>query len=151
MQSEFSSEAALRSFGEKIGRILSAGEFIELVGDVGAGKTTLVKGLVRGLGSDETVQSPTFTISRVYQLKDNRRFAHYDFYRLTDAGIMKAELAEAAADKDTIVAVEWADVVDDVLPQDRLTIEITPSGELARRLAISAGGTISSKVLEQLR
>lgn len=150
MQFEFLSEAALRSFGEKIGQSLGRGQFIELVGDVGAGKTTLTKGILKGLGSDEVVQSPTFTISRIYQLSGGGQFVHYDFYRLSDAGIMAAELQEAAAEPETIVAVEWADVVDDVLPVERLTIDIKPLGETGRKLSIRAGGPMSGQVLEKL-
>lgn len=150
MKREFSSEAKLRSFGEEIGQVLTGNETIELVGDVGAGKTTLVKGIARGLGSSETVQSPTFTINRVYQLGEDRQLIHYDFYRLNDPGVMKAELAEAIGDHRTIVAIEWAAVVDGVLPKDRLTIKITPLGENSRELSLSAGGETTQPVVERL-
>ena len=150
MKAEFSTEAKLRSFGSEIGKILDGSETIELIGDVGAGKTTLVKGIVAGLGSDETVQSPTFTINRVYELSGDKRFVHYDFYRLNDAGIMKLELAEALGDAKTMVAIEWADAVDGVLPEDRLTIEISPLGENGRSVELSAGGQRAEAVLERL-
>ena len=56
---------------------------IELVGDVGAGKTTFVKGLAKALGVSEPVSSPSFTISKTYALPDGGNLVHYDFYRLT--------------------------------------------------------------------
>lgn len=138
-------------FGGCLGEALMGGEVIELVGDVGAGKTTLVKGIASALGITEPVQSPTFTISRVYEARDGLTLAHYDFYRLNDAGIMREELAEAISEPRSIVILEWADVVDGVLPEDRLTIELVAASEDERQLEIHAGGTGSRAVLEKLQ
>ena len=96
----------LIQFGAKLGCLLHGGETLELIGDIGAGKTTLTKGLARGLQIDDEVQSPTFTISRNYEAADGLRLAHYDFYRLPDAGIMKMELDEAIHDSHTITVIE---------------------------------------------
>lgn len=139
----------MMKFGQQLGGLLRGGEVCELVGDVGAGKTTLVKGLALGLGIDEDVQSPSFTISRVYSGRDDIRLAHYDFYRLHDAGIMAAELSEAVADRQTVVVVEWADIASDVLPTDRVTIRITPLSEDARTLECTATGERSKELLAQ--
>jgi tRNA threonylcarbamoyladenosine biosynthesis protein TsaE len=109
--------------GELLGKILDSNEVIELSSDLGGGKTTFVKGLARGLGSKDIVSSPTFTISRIYNCKNDMRIEHYDFYRLHEAGIVADELAESLHDKNVITVVEWSDVVQDVLPKDRLTIE----------------------------
>ena len=118
-------------FGQRIGERLRGGEMLELIGDVGAGKTTLVKGLGRGLSVDDDVQSPSFTISRVYQARDGLELHHYDFYRLQDAGVMSFELAESIDDPKAVTVVEWADTVHEVLPTDRITIKIdyTPDGQ----------------------
>jgi tRNA threonylcarbamoyladenosine biosynthesis protein TsaE len=62
---------------------------------------------------------------------------HFDFYRLQEAGIMREELEEALSNKGAAVVVEWADVVQDVLPGERLTIKITSVGEMERRLEFS--------------
>lgn len=121
---EVNDEPATRQFGEKLGRLLKGGEVIELVGDVGAGKTSLTKGIAKGLGIVEEVQSPTFTISRQYEGRDNLRLAHYDFYRINDAGIMADELHELVGDPKVITVVEWSKVVEDVLPNDRIKIAI---------------------------
>jgi tRNA threonylcarbamoyladenosine biosynthesis protein TsaE len=114
--------------GEKIGRVLKGGEVIELVSDLGGGKTTFTRGLARGLGSTDTVASPTFTISKVYTA-DALQIHHFDFYRLHEAGIIADELAEVAGDPKVITLVEWADVVQHVLPDERLTVTIKQTAD----------------------
>lgn len=147
---EVKSEADMQTFGESIGASFQGGEVIELIGDVGAGKTTMVRGIARGMGIDETVQSPSFTINRVYETNSGKRLVHYDFYRLQDAGIMANELAEALSDKDTSVVIEWADAVEQVLPDDKLTITILSTDETTRRLTIAAHGEKSQQLLEAI-
>jgi len=123
-------------FGKSLGTLLHGGEVIELIGDVGAGKTTFVKGIAEGLDITEAVQSPSFTISRVYDGRDDLLLAHYDFYRLSDAGIMADELYEAVSDPKTITVIEWAAIVDGVLPEGRIRIQITSPSETERELEI---------------
>ena len=118
-------------------RGLQGGEVVELIGDVGAGKTTLVKGIGKGLKVDDDVQSPSFTISRTYQTaRPDLLLAHYDFYRLTDPGIMADELDEVIHDKGVVTIVEWAEIVDQVLPEGHIRIMITPTSETARRVVV---------------
>lgn len=126
----------MKQFGQELGARLHGGEVIELVGDIGSGKTTLVKGMAVGLGATEDVQSPSFTISRVYQARDGLELHHYDFYRLYDAGIMANEIAETVRDPKVITVIEWAGVVEGTLPKNRLAITITSPTETTRRLAI---------------
>jgi tRNA threonylcarbamoyladenosine biosynthesis protein TsaE len=145
---EVKSEQEMRDFGEKLGRLFVGGEVVELIGDVGAGKTTLVRGIAKGMGIDETVQSPSFTISRLYDAGNSKRLAHYDFYRLDDPGIMKNELLDTIHTHGTVVIIEWAGTVEDILPQDRLTIRIMASEESERELVIEAGGELSQKIAE---
>ena len=123
-------DIAMKALGERLGTLLRGGEVIELIGDVGAGKTTLVKGIGAGLGLDEDVQSPSFTISRVYQARDELELHHYDFYRLDDAGVMSYELAESIENERAITVVEWGNTVQDVLPANRLILNLayTPRG-----------------------
>lgn len=145
------SEAAMKTFGERLGSLLNGGEVIQLVGDVGAGKTTLTKGIASGLGIDEPVQSPTFTISRLYDARDDLMLAHYDFYRLNEPGIMSLELAESVDDESRITVLEWADIVENVLPADHLTVSIVPASETARNLSLQAHGAKSEALLEGLQ
>ena len=140
----------MKEFGAQLGRLFQGGEVIELIGDVGAGKTTLTKGVGIGLAIDEAIQSPSFTISRVYPARDDLQLAHYDFYRLDDAGIMAAELHEAVSDPTMVTIIEWAAVAENVLPADRLTIHITSPTEADRDIELRAGGETSQRLLEQL-
>lgn len=111
-------------FGQRLGEALRGGECLELTGDVGTGKTTLTKGLAKGLNINDDIQSPSFTISRTYPARDGLELHHYDFYRLSDPGIMRYELAESVDDPNVVTVVEWADSVEDVLPDGRLTIRL---------------------------
>lgn len=141
----------MKEFGMRCGVLLRGGEVFELVGDVGAGKTTFTKGLARGLAINEAVQSPTFTISRVYHGRDDLVLGHYDFYRLHKAGIMQDELAEMLADPRNITVIEWSEVVAGVLPADRLVLNFTSPEETTREVAITADGPVSQRVLEGLQ
>ncbi len=140
----------MKEFGARIGRLLKGGETIELAGDIGAGKTTFTKGLAVGMGITDTIQSPTFTISRVYKAPNGLVLAHYDFYRLADAGIMADELHETASDAHTVVVVEWGDAVRSVLPADHLQIQFASPSENERELTLTAHGATSTQLLEHL-
>lgn len=150
VMTEVASEQEMREFGERLGALFSGGELIELVGDVGAGKTTLVRGIAQGMRIDETVQSPSFTINRVYDAPEERRLVHYDFYRLSEPGIMQDELRETMSDPKSVVVIEWADSVEEFLPADRLTITIRSTSESSRQLEMVAGGQRSAVLLEAL-
>ncbi|TXG78018.1 tRNA (adenosine(37)-N6)-threonylcarbamoyltransferase complex ATPase subunit type 1 TsaE [Patescibacteria group bacterium] len=137
-------EIDMKALGERIGQTLRGGEVIELVGDVGAGKTTLVKGIGVGLGVGDDIQSPSFTISRIYDGRDGLQLHHYDFYRLSDAGVMSFELAESVGSGNGVTVVEWADTVRGILPADcvRISIQYTPQGD-GRIVTVDAQGTDS--------
>lgn len=141
----------MRQLGARLGATLQGGDCIELIGDVGAGKTTMVRGLAVGMGIDETVQSPSFTINKLYEAAKGLRLAHYDFYRLADPGLMKDELNEALHDTATVVVIEWSEVVADTLPEDRLTITFASPAESTRELIVAAHGKRSKTILEKLQ
>ncbi len=147
---ELKSENKMKAFGKAIGALLHGGEVIELIGDVGSGKTTLAKGIAVGLGVDEYVQSPSFTINRMYEGHNHIKLAHYDFYRLDNAGIMTNELQEMIRDPSTVTVIEWSGVIKGVLPMDRLSIQITSPTENSRKLICTSGGDTSKKLEKQL-
>ena len=118
--------------GQSLGRRLRGGEVIDLASDLGGGKTTFVRGLARGAGSNDHVSSPTFTMSKTYDAT-GLRIHHFDFYRLDEAGIMANELAEIIADDSDITVIEWSDIVQHVLPEVRLQVRITQTGEDSRQ------------------
>jgi tRNA threonylcarbamoyladenosine biosynthesis protein TsaE len=140
---EVNSERETKDVAKQIGSRLVGGEVLELVGDVGAGKTTFVKGLAEGLMIADDIQSPSYTISRVYDARDSLQLVHYDFYRLTEPGIMANEVAEMIHDNHTVTVIEWAAIVEGVLPLNRTTITITSPSETTRIINITdiAGAT----------
>ncbi len=131
--------AITESFGEQLGSRLRGGEIIELSSDLGGGKTTLVRGIVRGAGSQDHVASPTFTLSKEYHTA-SIHIHHFDFYRLPEAGIMTQELAELLEDHSNVVIIEWSDIVQHVLPDGhiKITLKRIKSGEDNRELILEA-------------
>lgn len=128
--------------GEDIGRRLLGGEVIELMSDLGGGKTTFVRGLARGAGSTDHVASPTFTVSKVYK---SPHFAvhHFDFYRLAQPGLMEHELQDLVGDKEAVVVTEWGDLLVHVLPHKRLKIEIEQLDTESRAIYVTADETLA--------
>lgn len=150
MEQEVADAQAMITLGTHIGALCTGGEVIELIGDIGAGKTTLTKGLAMGMGIDEDIQSPTFTISRVYTSESGLVLAHYDFYRLQDPGIMSAELYESVNDPKTVTVIEWGGVVAGVLPSDTLRLRINLLLDDVRSVTMTAGGPRSRRILEEM-
>jgi tRNA threonylcarbamoyladenosine biosynthesis protein TsaE len=124
------------ALGAKLGSKLRGGEVIELVSDLGGGKTTFVRGLARGMGSEAKVASPTFTLSREYKA-GRLTLYHFDFYRLSEPGIMTDELAEIVGDPKAVVVVEWGDIVEYVLPAGKMTISFKVLTENERELTFT--------------
>lgn len=135
-------EAAVIDFAENLMREILQSEdalpcVIELVGDVGAGKTTFTKGLARGLEITEEITSPTFTISKVYENSRGQKLVHYDFYRLENPGIMVEDLFENLQDPQTVTVIEWADTVSEILPANHLRLEILINDDGSRTLNLT--------------
>ncbi len=126
--------AATEALGERLGRACRGGEIVELVSDIGGGKTTFVRGLARGLDSKDPVASPTFTVVREYQ--GRLKLYHFDFYRLQDAGVVGAELSEHIQDKSGVVAIEWGEVVHDILPTERIRITFSKQSDDERDIVV---------------
>lgn len=135
--------------GERLGRLLPGGAVVELIGDLGAGKTVVARGLARGLGYSGIVTSPSFTVSRIYQLADGRQLHHYDFYRMSPGDITVRQMAEDILDPAVITVVEWASTVGDVLPADRIRVSLKANAD-SRKITISALGPKSKKIVERL-
>jgi tRNA threonylcarbamoyladenosine biosynthesis protein TsaE len=119
-----------------MGHKLRGGEVIELVSDLGGGKTTFVRGLANGLGSRDRVHSPSFTLANQYQA-DQLTLHHFDFYRLQEPGIMQRELAEILTEPAAIIVVEWPAIIDNILPAKRVTVQIATKSETTRQLIFS--------------
>jgi tRNA threonylcarbamoyladenosine biosynthesis protein TsaE len=126
----------------RIGQNLRGGETIELISDLGGGKTTFTRGLVRGAGSKDHVSSPTFTISNIYKAP-KFSICHFDFYRLPSAGIIEHSLHEAVDLNRDVTIVEWSDIVKHVLPKKRLTVRIRSTADEERMLEFTAPNSLS--------
>lgn len=129
-------EAATTRLGAAVGGLLKVGDAVLLYGDLGAGKSTLARGLVRALTRpDEEVPSPTFTLVQQYEPRSAARpfLSHFDLYRLADAGEAFELGLDEAMDEGAII-VEWPQRLGARLPPDRLDIELTivSEGRLAR-------------------
>lgn len=122
-------------FGKQFGEAIADSMVIELIGDVGAGKTTFVRGLAQGLGIKEPITSPSFTISKTYAIPSGGTLTHYDFYRLSDPGLMSDDLQESITNSKIVIA-EWADSVANILPKNRTTIHIKYNDEGSREIIL---------------
>jgi tRNA threonylcarbamoyladenosine biosynthesis protein TsaE len=130
-----------REVGAVIAPLLRIGDVLVLTGELGAGKTTLVRGIASGLGAAEHVASPTFTLVREY-VTGRVPVAHVDVFRLDrvqDVVDLALDELEGGA---CVLIVEWGDAVEELLPDDRLRVELTtedPAGETdARRITITS-------------
>lgn len=108
-------EAAMVRLGSEIGATLDGRAVFGLCGDLGAGKTHFVKGVVEGLGSDDAVSSPTFSLVQEYT-RGRIGVSHFDFYRIEDAGELLDLGWDDYIDDGGVVVVEWADRFPDLLP-----------------------------------
>jgi tRNA threonylcarbamoyladenosine biosynthesis protein TsaE len=125
--------------GEAVASLIREGDAVALTGELGAGKTTFVRGAARALGFDGAVASPTFTLVREYQ--GRVRIYHVDVYRLDRVqDVLDLGLDEMAAEGGVLL-VEWGDAVEGFLPDDHLLAEITVVGEGdARRIVVTGFG-----------
>lgn len=110
--------------GEKIGQMAKPGMVISLTGDLGVGKTVFTQGLAKGLGIEEPVNSPTFTIVQVYE-KGRLPLYHFDVYRIGDIEEMDEIGYEDYFYGEGVCLIEWADLIREILPEQicRVTIE----------------------------
>ncbi len=163
------SPEAMEHLGQALGRAIQAGLVIALIGPLGAGKTTFVRGLAQGLGIDERVTSPTFTLVNEYggHFPGQPRLIHVDAYRLGGSvapereaeTIGLSELLDDVAQTDreapTVLVIEWAERVLPWLPDDRLEIHFSYGGEdntdpeNTRKVKVQARGPVSQAVLRR--
>jgi len=111
------------TIGRTIGEIAERGSVFALIGDLGSGKTVLVKGIAKGLHIDEEPTSPTFVIMNSYE--GIKKLYHFDLYRISDANDLETIGYRDYIFSDGICAIEWADKAIDELPDDAVIIEIS--------------------------
>lgn len=135
--------------GRVMGKTVAPGQVIALIGDLGAGKTTLVQGIAKGLDIQANLTSPTFTLIKQYS--GRIPLYHIDVYRLDDPeeilflGLDEILLEEA------VVVVEWAERIEELLPSEYLRIRIAMEADARRQVMIEAEGSGYERVIEELK
>lgn len=135
------------NIGEQLGRLLSKGNIICLSGDLGAGKTAFTKGIAKGLCVEDYVTSPTYTIINEYL--GRLPLYHFDVYRLNDVEEMYELGYEEYFFGDGVVVLEWADIVRDIIPGERLWITIlNTKGDDSREIIMEPTGEVYDEIMK---
>jgi tRNA threonylcarbamoyladenosine biosynthesis protein TsaE len=126
------------NLGKKLAKRLKGGEILGLIGELGAGKTVLIKGIAAGLGIKKIITSPTFVLMKVYPVKGKiKQLVHIDCYRIKDPQeIADIGATEYFGQEDTVTVIEWADKIKKILPQERINISIKIKGENSREIIV---------------
>ena len=132
------SEEETEKLASEIARTLPPGGTVLLRGNLGAGKTVFSRGFARGLGCDDILSSPTYTIVQEYQLPGGARLYHMDLYRIADAAsALGFGVDEFIDDPGAYKLIEWPERIESLLPEECVTVEITHRGDEERELRIS--------------
>jgi len=143
-----------RELGKQISERLHGGDVIALTGDLGAGKTAFAQGIGEGLGVANPITSPTFTLIHEYRglIHGTKiRLIHMDLYRLRHPEETEVIGVEDAFVEDAICLIEWPEIAEDYLPEDRLDVEIHGSGEMPREITFHAKDSSWEQRLNFLR
>lgn len=139
-----------RRVGRSLGTLLRPGDLVCLIGDLGAGKTTLVQGVSAGWGSPDTANSPTFVLVNVYRRAGGDKLYHLDTYRLSGPAEAEDLDLDALLESGPLL-VEWADRVESVLPGERLWVTLDYLDEDQRAVRFTAFGPRYERILAELR
>ena len=140
------SAAETQAMAEKLATLAEAGTVITLNGDLGAGKTTFTQGFAKGLGVNRNVNSPTFTIMKQY--KGRLPLYHMDVYRLEDTGDDIG--LEEYINGDGVAIVEWSNLIESSLPNDRLEITIERTGDDERKITLTPTGRLYEELVKEV-
>lgn len=147
---ELNSLEKTRKLGEKLGEILRGGDLISLMGDLGAGKTTLTQSIAKGLGINDYVTSPTFTLINEYE--GRIPLYHFDVYRLGDIEELYDLGYEEYFYSNGVTIVEWGDKVLEVFPKDRINIDIKKGMNFEDRVIYIYGeGKRVEEIIKELK
>lgn len=135
-----------RQLAEKLAGFLFAGSLITLSGQLGAGKTTFTQGLGKGLNIKKNITSPTFTLLKIYH--GDLPLYHIDAYRLE--GLSQDLGFEEYIESDGVCVIEWSHFISDLLPENRINIEINILDDDKRELLITATGQEYERILDKL-
>ncbi len=137
------------AFGKKIGDHIREKILICLNGDLGAGKTCFTKGIAEGLQIEEDITSPTFILVEEYV--GRMGLYHFDVYRIEDPEELYFIGFDDYLSKDAVTIIEWASQIEEILPKERLEVEINYTENGERDIFLRAVGEAAEKVLESIR
>ena len=123
--------------GKKIGSCLTGGEIIAYKGDLGAGKTTITRGIAMGMGLEDNVSSPTFAIVNEYHGSGRLSLYHFDMYRISGGEALESTGFFDYMSDDAVIAAEWSENIEDELYGDIITIKLESLGGDKRRITVS--------------
>jgi tRNA threonylcarbamoyladenosine biosynthesis protein TsaE len=147
LECSLANEAETVALGQMLSSVISVPLVIYLFGDLGAGKTTFVRGLLQGLGHQGAVKSPTYTLVEPYELKEQSVY-HFDLYRLADPEELEFIGIREYQDEDALLIFEWPDKGAGMIPEADLVLEMKYQGE-ARRAEFSFNHSPAAQQLEQ--
>jgi tRNA threonylcarbamoyladenosine biosynthesis protein TsaE len=139
-----------RRVGMRLGALLNPGDLVCLIGDLGAGKTTLVQGMAAGWGSLDRATSPSFVLVNLYRRPMEGSFFHVDAYRLNSPAEAQDLDVDGLLEQGPVV-VEWADRVHKVWPSERLWVTLSWVDDSQRDMVFSAQGMRYQELLNELR
>lgn len=129
------------ALGREIGRRLHGGDVLAYRGGLGAGKTTITRGISEGMGLGDEVTSPTFALVNEYRKTDSKlSLIHFDMYRITSGENLETTGFFDYMDEDTVLAVEWSENIEDELPEECIRITINRISDDERELTIETCG-----------
>jgi tRNA threonylcarbamoyladenosine biosynthesis protein TsaE len=144
------SAAETDRLGRAIGRCARGGDVVALYGELGSGKTALVRGLAAGLGAPrQAVSSPTFVL--IHEYHGRLRLAHADLYRIESATELPHIGLSDYEDGRTVLAIEWADKAGRELPGDRLDVHLRHQGPTTREIVLRPNGPQARRLLALVR
>jgi len=145
---DISNQIELEAFAKRLGQLVHGGDVICMTGDLGAGKTTFTQAFAKGLDVEDYVTSPTFTLIHEY---DGRvPLYHFDVYRINHVSEMEDLGYEEYFYGNGVCVIEWASLIEEVLPKDRLWIEIKVTGIESRQICVDSTNEYYDKMIKEL-
>jgi len=138
----------LEACAKKIGQVVQSGDVLCMTGDLGAGKTTFTKALAKGLEVEDDVTSPTFTL--IHEYYGRIPLYHFDVYRINHVREMEDLGYEEYFYGNGVCVIEWASLIEEVLPKDRLWIEIKVTGVASRQICFTATNDYYKEMIKEL-
>lgn len=145
---DIGNQKELENIADKLGTLVKAGDVICMTGDLGAGKTTFTQSFAKGLNVNDYVTSPTFTLINEYE--GRIPLYHFDVYRINHVSEMEDLGYEEYFYGEGVCVVEWASLIEEALPDDRLWIEIKVTGIESRQICFNATNAYYEEMVKEL-